>query len=753
MRAVAVLVLLAGLALAPPARAAVEVEARLDRDSAVVGESVALVVVVRGALSGVGEPDLRLPRGLEILGTAREQRMAWVNGRSSVEKIVRYEIAILEPGRYTIGPIRVPVGGQVLQAPARTLVVPAEASGGGGGRTASLLVDVEPREPWVGQPVQMRVRLLLAQEPAAEPAIPKPPTPGFWAEAAGPMTWSYATQAGRHILVAEFRTVLLPLTPGVAHVGSTGLMLAFDDRGDDALARQRAGLPSRRLVSVRSAPLDLRVRPLPPGAPRGFDGAVGDFRLKWSADRVSTSQDVPVTVRLDVRGMGNLPLVKAPALTCPDGEVSAGGSQDSLAAPGVLAAGRRSFSWSVLPHRVGRIEIPAPRFVWFDAGSGTYRTAVLSSLPVQVGPNLFSARGSQETFPGVFLRDAPDPFGRGVAPWAWALAGLLLGAAWVSWRRRPPVDPHVEDRARLATWRNALKAQAGPAFWRAAEEVTAWLEAQGRTVGAVRSLVEATRYGGGQGNADAVRVRLATELASALPAAPRLRGTRPVAVALALAAVGALVVSGVRPGESAGSMRLRAADQAARAGDPARARAAWEALWREGGRAPALAARLAWIEVSGGSVARAAVWVLRGERGDARDPGLVWVSDLVREGGGLAGDRGTRLPVRRIEWAAVALALGLLAGTLGRRRALAAGAVALCLLCAGADPAQRWWAGRAERLVVARGATLEGAGLDLEPGQVVRVIEREGGRIRVRAGRDAEGVIPVSSVLEVGEDR
>jgi hypothetical protein len=747
-------VALLGMLLTAPARAAVEVDARLDRARASVGESVSLEVTVRGAAGGVGAPEFRIPPGLELVGTSRSQSFSWVNGRSSTETVFHLEIGALQPGRYALGPIQVRIGRQMFQSGLETLVVTAapESVGGGAG-VASLVALVEPREPWVGEPVILRVRLVLAEDLAEEPTYVPPVTTGFWAEAPSRPESYVANQAGRRVLVTETRARLYPLAPGIARIGPASADLVLARSGPTDPLRWLSGRGEQRRLTMRSQPIEVRVRPLPPGAPAGFDGAVGTFVLRWSGDRAATSEDVPVIMRLDVRGSGNLPLLKAPVLVCPDGEVFAGTAEDSLAVPGVLTPGRRRYQWNVLPRRTGILRIPAPSWAWFDPVAERYRSADLPPVVVDVGPPMFSPAQGREAFPGVFVRDAPDPFGRGVAPWAWALAGLLGGAALMLWRARPPADPHAEERARAATWRNALRAPAGTAFWRAAEEVAEWLERRGRAVAEVRGLIEATRYGGGEADADAVRLCLAKELSAAFPAPPARRPTRPAALLLAAGGVVLVALSGLRLGESAAALRLRAADQLARSGDVSRARSAWQAMWQEGARAPALAARLAWAEAAQGALGPAAVWVLRGRQAGARDPALAWVSDLVREGGGLAGERAVRLPVRRTEWAVLGLALGLAAGWFWPRRGLAALLLILALVAAVAGLAEDWWAGRAREAVVARSVTLEGTGLELGVGQVVRVLGRESATARVRAGRGLDGRVPAQALLLVGGPR
>lgn len=625
------------------------------------------------------------------------------------------------------------------------VVCPAGSAAAAG--DASLLVDVEPRSPWVGEPVVLRVRLVLLRDLAEEPAYAPPVTTGFWTETASRPESYYATLAGRRVLVTETRTRLYPLAPGTARVGSATAEVVF--AGGAGVAEERAS----REQTLRSPAVSVTVRPLPAGAPAGFDGAVGRFTLAWSADRRGTSQDVPVAVRLDVRGTGNLALMKAPPLALPGAEVLAGTREDSLPAAGTTGPGRVRFHWNVLAGRTGTLLIAPPRFAWFDPAAGAYRSVALPPLSVAVGPPLFSSGPGRDEFPAAFTRHVRDPFARGPRGWAWALAGLLLGAALALWRVRPAPDPRAEERARLAAWRNVLRGPGGTAFWRAAEEAVDWLVGSARPLAELRAQVAATRYGGAGADVDAVRRRLQAELASAAPPPLRRAPTRGLAVAVGVLGLAVAASAALPLGESAGEQRLRAADRAAREGDVAGAQQAWLGLWREGARAPALAARLAWVELTAGRLAPATVWVLRGERAESRDRALVWVADLVREGGGLAGAGAARLPVRRAEWALLALLLGVAAGAAWPRRGPAIVLTLLAVAAAGVAPLDDARVGRRSQAVVSRTTDLAGSGLELESGQVVEVLGREGGSARVRVGGDLSGLVRADALLPVAEGR
>src|SRR5262249_6898041 len=162
------------------------------------------------------------------------------------------------------------------------------------------------------------VRLIQRARLAEEPDYVPPTTAGFWTDKPSPPESYYAAQGDQRVLVTETRTRLYPLTPGVTTIGSAtaSLMVIEGGEPDDPLSLLMAR--ARRPVIAKRAPVPVHVRPLPRGAPAGFTGAVGRFEVSWSADRARTSRDVPITVRLDVRGIGNLPLVRPPELDDPE---------------------------------------------------------------------------------------------------------------------------------------------------------------------------------------------------------------------------------------------------------------------------------------------------------------------------------------------------------------------------------------------------------------------------------------------------
>ncbi len=751
--------------LAHPAAAQVTVEAQVSRHTVPLGESATLEVTVHGAGGGVAEPAFEPPANLDVTSSGRSQSFSWVNGKSSSEVAFRYELVPHVAGTYTVGPIQVRVGDQAYLCPAFTITAlagQAPGPGAGGGQPnvmpetarganapAALLVEVNPRDPWVGQPALLRVRLVQRTPLAEDPRYSPPPTPGFWAERPSEPESYYGVQSGARVLVTETRTRLYPLAAGNQTVGAASAMLVVEAGGTPFDPFGWFGGSSRRQLEIQSPPVAVHVRPLPASAPAGFGGAVGTLVQRFSVDRARTPQDQPVTVRLDVRGSGNLPLIKTPEFQPPGFEVFGSTVDDSLGAPGTVAPGRRSFRWTVLPRSVGTLTLVPPPFAWFDPRTGGYRVAELAPLTVEVtaaaAPN---AAQSSAMRPEVFDEHPLDPGARPAEPWRAAVAGACL--AWAIMLLRPAERRSgAQDRDAVDRLVAALRAATGDSLWLAADRACEWLAARGTDVAGLRAEVAAARYGGARVNPEPVRVKLLQALATAPGGSAPPAWLRPAAgAALAIVAAGCAVwaLPGGWPGADLRALALRpaaaAAAQRARASDLAGAERGWRELWHQGVRSPGLAARLAWCRLEDEDVAAASLWVLRGERDDARDPVLEWVKQRVREAGGLAGATPPAVPVRRVEWVMLALAAGLAGGWLWLRRAAAAVCAVLLLACAAAVPVRDALVAGRNEAVVMREVRLGGSDIDLEPGRVVRDRGARGGREQVWVGPGVEGWLP-----------
>ncbi len=749
---------LAAFAAGVPAAAETTVQARLGAGAVTAGTSVQLVVTITNPSGRTEDPVFEVPNGLTLLGSDRSQSFSWVNGRSTTTVEYRFEVSADNPGDYRIGPIHVRVGSVDYLSPSLPLRVMPEGATlpklsargrGGASPPARLVVDVQPSRPYVGQLVRLSMRLVQTRDISDSRGYSAPATPGFWSESWGEPVEYRAQLDGRSVAVTERRARLYPLAPGTATIGPASLVVVPAPSSSDPFFRMpQSGVAP---VAIQSDSVRVPVRALPPGAPAAFENAVGDFDPAWSLDRGHTAQDQTVTLRLDVRGSGNLPLLHTPKLSLPDFEVFASTVDDSFPPAGEISPGRRSFQWTLLPRRSGSLVLHTPAFAWFDPSGGAYHTSPGIALPLEVISSApAAAGGSDGAFPRELSDDAPDPGSRPARPWLFALAGLLLGAAVKFWLATVGPDALAGERAKQREFLRAVGLARGPDFWRAADEAVRWAESRGERVAVLKQDIAVARFGGTGASEDDVRRRLVERVSVCVPPVPPRLPWRVLAVALALAAAAGGWLGWPQEGNSRLSARARVADEQARAGNTAAAAAEWARLWDEGrGEDPALAARLAWAALGREKVGEAAAWIVRGRAGEPRSGALRWAAERVRESGGLVGAQGGLLPVRALEWALLAFALALAAALRWPRHLPVAVLAVLASGAAVALPLQRSSRSGDPVAVVETLTPLDGAGIELDPGEVVRLLGRDGERIRVRAGRGVEGTVPATAVRPV----
>jgi len=128
-------------------------------------------------------------------------------------------------------------------------------------------------------------------------------------------------------------------------------------------------------ATVKSNALQLDVRPLPPSAPAGFSGAVGQFELESQVVPAQPKTGEPVTWTLTLKGTGNWPGgVELPARAVPADFRTLQPKQHKDFADGQLFDGSLSEDLVMIPNQPGDYRLAAVRFVYFDPATGGYRT-------------------------------------------------------------------------------------------------------------------------------------------------------------------------------------------------------------------------------------------------------------------------------------------------------------------------------------------------------------------------------------------
>ncbi len=491
----------------------VRVTAEADPTDAAVGETVHLTVRVDGAPATVVrtpelpstthlEPQQRTPQTRQIRasrgGRLRQGVVfSWrLRPRQQGAARIQPLTVVVRGKQYTTAPLRVRVSPRTGAPDAPTLTRPDGASSDPSLDVRDLFIRARATDDRVYQNEQVIVEYSLFYRPRIRLRRSRVAgswdAPGFWREeldvAARPTPQRRRTDGQTYETVVLKRVALFPTRPGTLRVDP----LRIETEAQGRMRMQEDG-PSLRgrfePVQIASKGLSLTARSLPEGAPPAFDGAVGQFVVRTTAEADSASVGEAVTLTMQVEGTGNLATLPPPSVESPpDVEVYEPTVETDIERDGSRIRGTKTFAYTLVPRSGGRHDLPTLAFSYFDPDAKRYKThrAEPPTLYVsgQGGP-----RAVGRTSDGLPVDDVADAREASEAQWvrtdrrplyrsAWTYLALLVpalivgaGVAYRRWRDRPGSSPDEttlaldEDRDRLQEARRHLRRGSDASFY------------------------------------------------------------------------------------------------------------------------------------------------------------------------------------------------------------------------------------------------------------------------------------------------
>lgn len=407
------------LGFAPAAARAqqpITVSARVSSPRVYVGESFILQIEIDGA-SSVPTPTLPAIEGLESRFRGGQdtssQSTVIINGRrtdsSKVGYAMQFDLVITRPGSLMIPPITVNVGGkEYVTQPISVHAVPPQED-----KDVRLRIEVDNPNPYVGEPVRLRVVLGLGRDAAAaafsipgvdtkfdtvdEPDLVRQLQSETIFEVLGAQVPAKASKVefGDVSMTAyTAERVIIPREAGRLTIGpATASVEVIERRKMSVFDRDQ----TRRAV-VPSAPLVLNVRPLPSeGRPANFNGLVGQYRLSVRASPTEVNVGDPITISIRVEG----PLaaqVPAPALDRQANLVESF-RLASEETPGSMDGRSKIFTRTLRALRDDVTRIPPIELPYFDVASGQYSIARSEPIDLKVRPTRVITASDAEVRP------------------------------------------------------------------------------------------------------------------------------------------------------------------------------------------------------------------------------------------------------------------------------------------------------------------------------------------------------------------
>lgn len=225
------------------------------------------------------------------------------------------------------------------------------------------------------------------------------------------------------------------------------------------------GFPTARYEEINyTTPLAtgvINVKSLPEPQPLNFCGAVGSFSLSASLSPEIIRTNESATYSLAFKGTGNVKYLTVPTVEFPSTFDKYSAKTDIQAnVSGQTYVGSYIVNFPIVPQEVGKFEIPAQTFSYFDLASQNYVELSVPAFPIDVKRGAAVAVGGEQKEVDTSMNDilhinpvgdviTPAPMPVFAAWWFWTLWGLGIAALVVAifvYRRQLKLNADVAGR-------------------------------------------------------------------------------------------------------------------------------------------------------------------------------------------------------------------------------------------------------------------------------------------------------------------
>lgn len=191
----------------------------------------------------------------------------------------------------------------------------------------------------------------------------------------------YDTYKLTEYLIAPQRTGSLQISPAELDV-AIQVVTQDNSRQGFFYSGRQVSIVNRKL---RSAPVTIKVKEFPDGAPASFKGAVGSFTLAATAPEATMSANSSNEISVTISGSGNLKFVTAPRLILPESfELYDTKVVDNIRTTATGSSGSITYSYPFVARSAGEYTIEPIVFSYFDLETAQYKTLSTDSFTITV---------------------------------------------------------------------------------------------------------------------------------------------------------------------------------------------------------------------------------------------------------------------------------------------------------------------------------------------------------------------------------
>lgn len=365
------------------------------------GNKFTITYVLRnGEGSSFQEPKVEGTTKLFGPATSRSYSSQWVNGVSSSSTSEEYAITYRadKAGKYNVAAAKVQVDGKTYSTQPFTLeILPLDRTaqnGQGGvqidnydsqraGKEVSaddlfIRINLSKSSAYEQEAVVCTIKLYTKYQVSQFMPTLQPSFNGFLIEEL-PITSSLNNVErvnGQNYMVAELKKcILFPQQSGELEItsGNYDVTVVQYEAVRTLFGTMRQ--PVERQLSIKSNSQKINIKALPAPRPASFSGAVGKFSVETEIKPPVLKTYEASTLSYKVTGQGNIKYLKAPKIQFPAQFDVYDPQNNADAKPsGSTVSGTMTFEYTFIPQYVGKYEIPATEFTYFDPSAGKYVT-------------------------------------------------------------------------------------------------------------------------------------------------------------------------------------------------------------------------------------------------------------------------------------------------------------------------------------------------------------------------------------------
>jgi hypothetical protein len=454
------------------------VEALVSENRLYTGERVNFTIEISGAsIRNMAPPPAPDIPELHLVNPTPSTSTSFslINGVASTKYAYTYSYIALIEGEFTFPAVNVSVAGQTVSTqPVRITVLDRNAAASSPDRESLpdvfVRLEVSDNRPVVGQ--QIIAELVLYFKDTIEIISFQPAagwrTDGFWKEnlsdGSQPRAETTLMNGIRYRKAVLTRHALFPGRSDRLVLSSykVSANLRYSARYRDSFSGVFGSLGrNQRTVELESEPVTINVQPLP-ATGTNFTGAVGQFEISRSVTANEITIGEPLEVITRIEGVGNVPLIRQPEYTFPDGFEDYR-PQESLNFNAQMGRvqGHKMFTNVLIARRAGEFMIPETSISYYDDRARRYVNKTLPAIDITVlrDPNVVYSYVQDSQFNltpltgTVTWMASSDPVQRSKW-WLWAgfIFPLLIGSSllgYLTYRKRINDNPAIQ-RSRQA---------------------------------------------------------------------------------------------------------------------------------------------------------------------------------------------------------------------------------------------------------------------------------------------------------------